>query len=170
MFSIAKTLPLALTTAVTLLLASTAQAQIIDLGVSDIGVIPPPTLALSTLDAFDGVPDNGLELPAPEHESIGAADVVAVTGRGEMSPLPSPATWAMMLAGFGLTGAMLRRGQLYRLVEQHADGATQTESFHAPDDQSALERALSVAEGVRLELWRGDELVHRMDAPVQAAS
>ncbi len=29
--------------------------------------------------------------------------------RGQLAPIPEPATWAMMLAGFGLAGAALRR-------------------------------------------------------------
>jgi hypothetical protein len=32
--------------------------------------------------------------------------------RGQLAPVPEPATWAMMLIGFGLAGAMLRRRKI----------------------------------------------------------
>lgn len=85
-------------------------------------------------------------------------------GIGPTSRLPEPSTWAAMLAGFGLAGASLRRGRTYRLVERTANGRTLTEEFPAPDDDSALERALSVADHGVVELWRGGELVQRFEA------
>jgi|GraSoiStandDraft_4_1057263.scaffolds.fasta_scaffold89679_3 hypothetical protein len=68
-----------------------------------------------------------------------------------------PGAWAMMLAGFGGAGALLRsrRGASYRLVEATADGGQYSEEFVAPDDATALARARAVAEG-RIELWRGE--------------
>jgi hypothetical protein len=48
---------------------------------------------------------------------------------------------------------------LYRLVERHADGRLEEESFQAPDDDEAWERAQDVAAAEELELWRGDDLV-----------
>jgi len=80
------------------------------------------------------------------------------------SRLPEPTTWAAMLAGFGIAGASLRRGRMYRLVEHYVDGTLHSEEFPAPDDDSALERALSVADGGVIEVWRGAELVRRLEA------
>lgn len=80
------------------------------------------------------------------------------------SAVPEPSTWAAMLAGFGIAGASLRRGRTYRLVERTPTGETLTEEFPAPDDDSALERALSVADSGMIELWRGAELVQRFEA------
>lgn len=79
------------------------------------------------------------------------------------SRLPEPGVWAAMLTGFGIAGAQLRRGRVYRLVERHVDGTTHSEDFPAPDDDSALERALSVADGGVIEVWRGAELVSRLE-------
>ena len=172
MFSAAKTLSLVLATAGALLFASAAQAESFSPALPEFGASPAGFLTpseLSTFEPFAQVAGEEQGLLSFMPDTAGQAEVLAYSGPGEMSPLPSPATWAMMLAGFGMAGAMLRRGQLYRLVEHAANGDTQTEEFHAPDDKSAIERALSVAEGVRLELWRGDELVQRMDAPAQAA-
>ncbi|HEU4970079.1 PEPxxWA-CTERM sorting domain-containing protein, partial [Sphingomonas sp.] len=45
----------------------------------------------------------GAPSPAPAAEIVANADVTAV---------PEPATWAMMLGGFGLAGAVLRRGAI----------------------------------------------------------
>lgn len=172
MFSAAKTLPLVLATVGALLFASAAQAEsfipaLPDFGTSTSTFMTPSELP--TFEPFAHVTGEEQGLLSFTSDTAGQAEILAYAGRGETSPLPSPATWAMMLAGFGMAGAMLRRGQLYRLVEHAANGDTQTEDFHAPDDKSAIERALSVAEGVRLELWRGDELVQRVDAPSRAA-
>lgn len=40
---------------------------------------------------------------------------------GTAGPVPEPATWAMMLAGFGLAGAAMRRGQLTASVWANSD-------------------------------------------------
>lgn len=47
----------------------------------------------------------------------------------------------------------------YRLVERTADGGFMVEEFTAPSDEIALERALDVAEGGAIELWRGERLI-----------
>ncbi|WP_397422428.1 PEPxxWA-CTERM sorting domain-containing protein [Phenylobacterium sp.] len=171
MFSAAKTLPLVLATVGALLFASAAQAGSYIPALPDFGASPSTFVTpteLPTFEPFPGVTSEEQGLLSFASDIGGQAEILAYAGRGEMSSLPSPATWAMMLAGFGMAGAMLRRGQLYRLVEHAANGDTQTEDFHAPDDKCAIERALSVAEGVRLEIWRGDELVQRVDAPSRA--
>ena len=84
------------------------------------------------------------------------------------SAVPEPSTWAVMLAGFGMAGMSLRRGRTYRLVEQAPNGQMISEEFPAPDDDSALERAISVADHGIVELWRGAELVRRFEASPQA--
>ena len=74
------------------------------------------------------------------------------------SPAPEPATWAIMLMGFGGAGSLLRRragGAMYRLVEALPTGEEIAEEFSAPDDATALRRAALVAEG-QIQLWRGD--------------
>ena len=172
MFSAAKTLPLVLATVGALFFASAAQAESFILALPDFGASPSTFVTpseLPTFEPFVHVAGEGQGLLSLTSYTAGQAEIPAYAGRAEMSSLPSPATWAMMLAGFGMAGAMLRRGQLYRLVEHSANGDIQTEDFHAPDDKCAIERALSVAEGVRLELWRGDELVQRMDSPAKGA-
>ena len=49
----------------------------------------------------------------------------------------------------------------YRLLEIHADGREISEGFSAPDDDVALERALSVGVARTIELWRGAHLLRR---------
>lgn len=88
----------------------------------------------------------------------------------DVTSVPEPAAWAMMLGGFGLAGAALRRRQTYRLVEIAAGGATSSETFSADDDQSALAQALEVAEGVAIEVWKGEALVARYDLADAAAA
>ena len=75
-----------------------------------------------------------------------------------------------MLFGVGLAGAALRKGRLYRLVEYDIDGRELSEEFRAEDDRVALSRALSVAEGVRVELWRGGKLIDRRETHAAAAA
>jgi hypothetical protein len=82
-----------------------------------------------------------------------AFDVIGERVAGD-GGVPEPATWALMLVGFGLAGVGLRRRRSYSLVEIAADGTRSAEAFRAEDDQSALAQALSVAEGVALEVWR----------------
>jgi hypothetical protein len=84
--------------------------------------------------------------------------------------VPEPATWGLMLSGFGLVGAALRRRQTYRLVEFAAGGATSSETFRADDDQSALAQALEVAEGVAIEVWKDAALVARYSLTDAAAA
>jgi hypothetical protein len=84
--------------------------------------------------------------------------------------VPEPASWALMIGGFGLAGAALRRRPTYRLVEIAADGRTSSEAFRADDDASALAQAIGVAEGVALEIWRDDTLVTRCDLSGLAAA
>ena len=98
--------------------------------------------------------------------SLGTIPDVGATRYGGGSFLagsaPEPATWAMMVMGFGGLGAMVRKkargGQVYRLVEATADGWTSSEEFIAPDDRAALGRVVKIAGG-EFELWRGDVLV-----------
>jgi hypothetical protein len=93
-------------------------------------------------------------LPAKFHV-ISCHDVVgdwAVTGEGAAQPdAPGDDSDAVELEG-------MRR---YRLVEFRAGGQPFVEPFLAPDDDVALLRALSAAEGPLAELWRGDELIRR---------
>lgn len=101
-------------------------------------LVDAPDAAISSFD-----PDSPMIHPLP------------ATSR---SSLPEPATWAIMLMGFGGAGALLRRrggGAMYRLVEALPTGEEIAEEFAAPDDATALRRAALVAEG-QIQLWRGD--------------
>lgn len=49
----------------------------------------------------------------------------------------------------------------YRLVEKGPSGECASETFVAPDDAEALERALDVCDGALNELWRDDLLIRR---------
>jgi PEP-CTERM motif-containing protein len=104
---------------------------------------------------------NGLDAASGNDFAI---DSLSVTG------VPEPTTWALMLLGFGMAGAALRKGRVYRLVEYDADGRALSEEFRAEDDGAALSRALDVAEGVRLELWRGAKLIERRETHAAAAA
>ena len=72
--------------------------------------------------------------------------------------VPEPASWALMIVGFGMAGAALRR-RAYRLVEKTADGRSLSESFVAVNDQAAVAQAASVAEGTSFEVWRDKTLI-----------
>ncbi len=50
--------------------------------------------------------------------------------------------------------------QRYRLIEQIAEEPA-TEEFLAPDDATAIARALAALEGRPFQLWRGARLVFR---------
>ena len=56
----------------------------------------------------------------------------------------------------------------YRLIEIHADGWREEETFHAPDDETAWSRVLEAAEGEVLELWRGEHLIRMKDSRPKA--
>lgn len=93
---------------------------------------------------------------AAQAATLGPGDVIAA-GFGS----DGPTTWAMLIAGFGAAGALMRRGRVertYRLIEEAPGGHVLEEEFAAPDDASAFYRAASVAAG-RFQLWRGDVLV-----------
>jgi len=47
----------------------------------------------------------------------------------------------------------------YRLIEVHADGWREEETFNAPDDEAAWRRVLEATDGDVLELWRCEQLV-----------
>jgi len=55
----------------------------------------------------------------------------------------------------------------YRLVEFDRDGRSTSEQFDAPDHREALDRAVSVLEGHRFELWCGDRRIAAGDTPMQ---
>lgn len=55
--------------------------------------------------------------------------------------------------------AMPTRPNAYVAVDVAADGTTTLDSFRAPDDAEARRRALAVAEGVALSLWREGRLL-----------
>lgn len=141
--------------------------------------VGPATLTLNTGESFQINPTDtaqfiGFISDAPitsasfNYAGSYAFDILNVsTGSGAV---PEPATWAMMLMGFGLAGSALRRRQTYRLVEVAADGTTSSETFRAEDDKSALAQALGVAEGSVIEIWRGDALVTRCDLAGLAAA
>jgi hypothetical protein len=115
---------------------------------------------LNAIQTFDGT-------TTEIHRNL-AFDVIGERTAGE-GAVPEPATWALMLAGFGLAGATLRRRRAYSLVEIAADGTKSAEVFRADDDQSALAQALSVAEGVALELWRDNALIRCCETAGSAA-
>lgn len=94
---------------------------------------------------------------------------LVLTQGGAPGAVPEPGTWAVMLAGFGMAGAALRRARLYRLVEIAADGTTTTEEFRAKDAESAMAQALSVAEGVAVEIWCDEERLQRRELGSLAA-
>jgi len=104
-----------------------------------------------------------------DSEASPIVDNITITeARGAV---PEPGTWALMLSGFGMAGAALRRRRAaYRLVEIAADGKRTVEEFPAVDDRSALEQALAVAEGVAIELWHGARLVLRREMDERAAA
>jgi hypothetical protein len=56
---------------------------------------------------------------------------------------------------------MSRELKSYVVVDVAADGRTTLDTFTAPHDSAACRRALSVAEGVVLALWRDKQLVGR---------
>jgi hypothetical protein len=45
----------------------------------------------------------------PDKTQLAQTRVTAVSGNAFAAPVPEPASWALMLGGFGLTGMMLRR-------------------------------------------------------------
>lgn len=93
----------------------------------------------------------------PDVSSHGGMVVTA----NRYSSLPEPSVWAMLIAGFGAAGSVMRRRvreTTYRLEECAPRGLTLTEEFAAPDDASALSRATSVVSG-DFKLWRGEVLV-----------
>lgn len=53
--------------------------------------------------------------------------------------------------------------KLYRLSEIEQDGRVASETFEAPNDEVALSRVLDVCAADILELWRGSQLVARVD-------
>src|SRR5690242_19305298 len=72
---------------------------------------------------------------------------------------PERVTWAAMVAGYAVGGGMIhRRGRRYRLVEALADGQERTEEFVAPDDKTALRRAVLAAGGA-VSVYRGDRQI-----------
>ena len=58
---------------------------------------------------------------------------------------------------------MIVEARLYRLSEIEQDGRVASETFEAPNDEVALSRVLEVSAAVILELWRGTQLVARVD-------
>ena len=52
---------------------------------------------------------------------------------------------------------------VYRLSEFDEDGNVASETFPAPNDDVALDRVLEVSSADVLELWRGAQLVARVD-------
>jgi len=108
----------------------------------------------------DGLPDLTFKAQTSPTEQEDGPAIYQMLAEGH-SAAPEPATWAMMLAGFGGAGALLRHrrrgggGNAYRLVESLPNGDESAEEFMAPDDATALARARAVAEG-QIELWRGD--------------
>jgi PEP-CTERM motif len=52
---------------------------------------------------------------APSVNVAALVDNINVTATGVAGPVPEPATWAMMLAGFGLVGSSMRRKQAVRV-------------------------------------------------------
>jgi hypothetical protein len=51
---------------------------------------------------------------SPEAKAQLAANLVSALDQGAIVTVPEPATWAMMLGGFGLAGAALRRRRSFR--------------------------------------------------------
>ena len=95
------------------------------------------------------------------YDGVLTSDEVFGINQNPIPGVPEPSTWAMMIMGFGAAGMMVRRrreGLAYRLVEALPEGRRLEEEFAAPDDNSALARAASVAAG-DFQLWRGDVLV-----------
>jgi hypothetical protein len=66
------------------------------------GVVPTNTDADGTFAGIGSI-TSGQPLPS------GITVLAATTAVSESGPVPEPATWAMMVAGFGLTAAALRR-------------------------------------------------------------
>ena len=113
-------------------------------------------LYLGTIDAF------GFGGTTGYYNDNRGAFTVDVSLQRDAGAVPEPATWAMMIMGFGAAGVMMRRrregGATYRLEEAIAEGRVLTEEFAAADDASALSRVAAVVTG-EFKLWRGDILV-----------
>ncbi len=58
---------------------------------------------------------------------------------------------------------MIVEARVYRLSEIEQDGRISSETFEAPNDEIALSRVLDVSAAVIIELWRGTQLVARVD-------
>jgi len=56
---------------------------------------------------------------------------------------------------------MLSESKLYVSVDIGSDGRSAIDQFTASNDTAAARRAQFAAEGVALELWRGDRLLGR---------
>lgn len=114
-----------------------------------------------------GLPDaNGVLAPGVQSMVYGGPPLLT---HNDGPGVPEPASWALMLVGFGGLGGVLRRRRTYRLVEIAADSSTASETFRADDDESALVQALDVAEGKALEIWRDGALVARRELASFAA-
>jgi hypothetical protein len=66
--------------------------------------------ALGTF-TFIGTGSDTLSIAAKTDSNYWQLDDVSVTGGSLPSGVPEPATWAMMIGGFGLTGVAMRRGR-----------------------------------------------------------
>ena len=97
--------------------------------------------------AVAGVLAAGAAVAADHPTSIAPADARGGT---------DASTWAMLIMGFGVGGATVRRRQKrYRLVERLADGDTRAEEFVAPSDELAVRRARQAVGDVPVQVWRG---------------
>lgn len=69
-------------------------------------------LGLVTADGSERIAGVFLDLVGTEPAGF-AIDSLRFGRRGQVNPIPEPATWALMIAGFGLAGAAVRRRARY---------------------------------------------------------
>ena len=69
-------------------------------------------LGLVTADGSEQIAGVFLDLVGAEPAGF-AIDSLRFGRRGQVTPIPEPATWALMIAGFGLAGAAMRRRARY---------------------------------------------------------
>ncbi len=141
--------------------------QVLDISPSGVSILAGGAPVVLSLTLFDTATFNGVASLAAGGNidfRVNRAGAIWNDSTGlaaTVTAVPEPATWAMMIMGFGAAGMMMRRQRgetTYRLEEAIAEDRVLTEEFFAPDDHSAINRVSGVVSGA-FKLWRGDVLV-----------